>query len=171
MVKGFGLVCMIAALGLAGILKAEELKSRIRLLEDIQYMLLNLKSQMFYFREPLQILLEKLSKTADSRAFLLLNACALELWDKNGDIGQIWAENTVRIYKRTSLTQEDLEIIAQIGTYLGQTDFAGHQIQFECTEERLRQQIQQARETDRQKSPMYRKIGFIGGAAAALIVL
>ena len=171
MLKLFGLLCMIAGLGLSGILKAEELKSRIRLLEDAQYMLLNLKSQMSYFREPLQILMEKLAKTADSRAFLMLNECALELADKNGDIGQIWAENTVRSYRKTSLTQEDMDIIAQVGTYLGQTDFAGHQIQFECTEERLRQQIQQARETDRLKSPMYRKIGFIGGAAAALIVL
>ena len=171
MVKGFGLICMIAALGLAGILKAEELKSRIKLLEDVQYMLLNLKSQMCYFREPLQILLEKLAKTADSRAFLMLNECALELGDKSGDIGQIWAENTIRTYGKTSLTQEDMDIIAQVGTYLGQTDFAGHQIQFECTEEQLRRQIQQARETERLKSPMYRKIGFISGAAAALIIL
>ncbi|MBR4410343.1 MAG: stage III sporulation protein AB [Firmicutes bacterium] len=171
MLKLVGLLCMIAGLGLSGILKAEELKSRIRLLEDAQYMLLNLKSQMCYFREPLQILLEKIAKTADSRAFLMLNECALELSDKSGDIGQIWTENTVRTYGRTSLTQEDMDIIVQVGTYLGQTDFAGHQIQFECTEERLRQQIHQARETERLKSPMYRKIGFIGGAAIALIIL
>ena len=171
MLKLTGLLCMIAACGLYGILKAEELKSRVRLLEDAQYMLLNLKSQMCYFREPLQILLEKLSKTADSRVFLMLNACAVELEIKNGDIGQIWAENTVRAYGKSSLTQEDMDIIAQIGTYLGKTDFAGHQIQFECTEERLRQQIQQARNTEQLKSPMYRKIGFIGGAAAALIII
>lgn len=171
MLKLAGLAILAAAFGLAGIVKSEELKYRIRLLEDIQNMILQLKSQMNYFREPLQILLAKLAKTADSRAFMLLDACSCELHKKNDLISQIWAENTIHIYKGTPLTQEDMEIIRQIGTYLGQTDVAGHQMQFEYTEERLRRQIQQARDIYALKGPLYRKIGFLGGAAAALILL
>lgn len=166
-----GLLIMILAFGLAGIMKSEELKQRIRLLEEVQDMILRLKSQMQYFREPLEILLDKLSKTADSRAFYLLNECRVDLQNKSGDIAQIWAENTVLIYKAAPLTSEDKDVISQIGTYLGQTDFAGQKIQFEYTEERLHRQIQQARELYSRKGPLYQKIGFLGGAAAALVIL
>ena len=171
MLKAVGLITMVLAFGAAGIMKSEELKNRIRLLEDVQNMILSLKSHMQYFREPLKILLEKLGKTADSRAFLLLDTCVLNMQKKTGDIGQIWAETTKQIYGMTPLTKEDQEIICQIGGYLGQTDFAGQKIQFECTEERLSQQLEEAREVYGRKGPLYRKIGFLSGAAAALILL
>ena len=171
MIKIVGLIIMIAAFGLSGVMKSEELRLRIKLLEEFQNTILTLKSQMNYFREPLEILLDKLSKTGESRAFLLLNECAVEMQKKHGDIGQIWAENVNQIYKVTPLTSEDMEIIVQVGKFLGQTDFDGQQIQFECTEERLKQQICNAKEIYLQKGPLYRKIGFLMGTAAALIVL
>ena len=171
MLKITGLLTMVLALGFTGIMKSDELKARIHLLEDMQNMLLSLKSQMQYFREPLQILLSKLAKTADSRAFSLLDCCAVMLEEKNGQIGQIWAQCTGTIYEKTPLTEEDRSIIVQIGSYLGQTDFEGQQIQFECTEQRLSQQIGEARELYGRKGPMYRKLGFLLGTAAALLAL
>ena len=171
MLKITGLLTMVLALGFTGIMKSEELKERIRLLEDLQNMLLSLKSQMQYFREPLQILLEKLAKTADSRAFSLLNHCAVMMEEKNGQISEIWAQCTGTAYEKTPLTEEDRSIIIQIGSYLGQTDFEGQQIQFQCTEQRLSQQIGEARELYGRKGPMYRKLGFLLGTAAALLAL
>ena len=171
LLKFAGLMCFLAAAGLAGCLKAEELKQRIRLLEELEEMILNLKSQMNYFREPLYSIFEKTGKTSGSRAFLLPAECLNHLRRKNGGIGEIWAQNAEEIYRGTPLTEEDIEIIKFIGTYLGQTDFENQKYQFECTEERLRRQIIQAEETYRQKGPMYRKIGFFGGSLAVLILL
>ena len=53
MLKLAGLLGLTAALGLIGVLKAEDLKRRQRLLEEYLKMLLSLKSKINYFREPL----------------------------------------------------------------------------------------------------------------------
>ncbi|MBQ8563127.1 MAG: stage III sporulation protein AB [Firmicutes bacterium] len=171
MLKAAGLLGLVLAAGLAGMVKAEELKSRIGLLEDFQNLLLSLKSQMNYFREPLYTLFSRTGKKSGSRAFLLPEACLAGLLEKNGEIAQIWAENTRQTYEGTALSEEDKEILCHIGTYLGQTDFANQQMQFQYTEERLAQQLAEAREIYRQKGPMYRRIGFFGGAVAALVLL
>ena len=55
-----------------------------------------------------------------------------------------------------------------MGSFIGQTDYENQQMQFSFLETRLQEQLTEAREDCRQKGPMYRRIGFFGGAIAAL---
>ena len=171
MLKFLGLMGVVLASGLAGIMKAEELKTRIRLLEDMENLILELKSQMGYFRQPLLQIFEMAALKGDSQAFQLPGACLGGRGEKNAEISQIWPEKARELYGKSPLTSDDLEIICHRGTYLGQTDYENQQMQFRYTEERLSRQLEDAREVYRQKGSMYRKTGFFFGILAALVLL
>ena len=171
MLRIIGLLGLVAASGLVGIMKASELKTRILLLENMQNLVLELKSQMGYFREPLLQIFEKTALKSDSKAFSLPGACLTDLYEKNGDICHIWTQKAKEIYKRSPLSAEDLEILCHMGDYLGQTDFENQKMQFQCTEDRLVRQLEEARKIYLQKGAMYRKTGFFFGILAALVLL
>ena len=171
MFKALGLIGLIITSGMAGILKASQLKQRTAMLYDIQDLVLTMKSQMNYLKEPISLLFENLSKKQDSRAFRLPGECLFEMKTKDGEMGRFWAQKVREIYRHTPLNEEDIKILCQMGTYLGQTDFANQQSQFQWTEERLHRQIEEAEKQCAQKYGLYCRLGFFGGAAAALILI
>lgn len=171
MIKLIGLLILVAAAGFGGILKAEELKERIRLLEDYLRMMLELKGKIHYFRQPLLQMFRQTADKGHSPAYLLLGRCQACLEETHGEIAPVWSENTRKIYRKTPLTPEDLEILTHPGTFLGQTDYENQQAQFAYVEQRLAEQIAEARGLYEKKGPMYRRIGFFGGAIVALVLL
>lgn len=171
MVKCIGLLALVAAVGLGGILKAEELKERIYLLEDFLKVALDLKSRIQYFRQPLLQLFTETAAKGNSPGLKILQRCAAGLKEKEGEIGALWAQAAEEIYGKTSLTQEDREVICHLGTFIGQTDYENQQVQFLYLQKRLEEQMQAARDIYSRKGPMYRRIGFFGGAIAALVLL
>lgn len=171
MLKIMGLMALVAAAGFAGVLKAAELKERIRLLEEFLKMTLTLKGRIQYFRQPLIPLFAQVGTAGNTSAFHLLKQCRKQLEEKQGEISQVWIQEAEKIYGRTAITGEDLEIICHMGSFIGQTDYENQQMQFSFLETRLQEQLTEAREDCRQKGPMYRRIGFFGGAIAALVLL
>ena len=171
MLKMAGLTGMVLSAGLLGILKAEKLTQRIRLLEDFLKMVLDLKGQMNYFRIPLVEIFGKTAKKGQTEAFQLLMLSEFDLREKHGEIKEIWAQNADSIYRNTPLTAHDRDIISELGNFIGQTDFENQKIQFDWIERELEIQLEEARQANRQKGPMYRRLGFFGGILAALILL
>ena len=51
-------------------------------------MIIEIKGQINYFREPLPDIFDKLRKNGDSKAFSLLNGLRDEIGEKGGDHGQ-----------------------------------------------------------------------------------
>ena len=86
MLKILGLLGIVAACGMAGILKTKDLKRRVILLEDYLRMIIEIKGQINYFREPLPDIFDKLRKNGDSKAFSLLNGLRDEIGEKGGDM-------------------------------------------------------------------------------------
>ena len=72
MLKAAGLLGIVLSLGLFGILKSQELKQRIALLQDFWQMMLQLKSEINYLQEPLQSVLRQRPGKAESKAMQLL---------------------------------------------------------------------------------------------------
>ena len=161
----------VAACGFLGIIKAWELKERAVLLEDYRKMLLQLKSRINYFREPITTVLETEGEKGRSRAIMLLNEIGAELKEKNAEIDRIWSQNVDKIYKHTPLTSDDMEIIRYPGKFLGQTDCDNQQSGFIYMEEKLAAQIDEAEIICRVKGPLYRRLGFFAGGLAAIIFI
>ena len=171
MVKAVMIVGFVSACGFLGTIKAGDLKERILLLEDFRIMLLYLKGKINYFREPLTTMVENDEKNGRSKAFKLLIEAGTALSEKNDEMGQIWGQEADRIYKGTSLTESDMEIIRYPGSFLGQTDWQNHQASFDYLEQRLGEQLAEAGQVYASKGRLYRKIGFFAGGLAAIIFI
>ncbi len=171
MLRLLGLLGLVMAAGFAGMMKAAELKERIALLEEFYKIMLDMKGQMEYFREPLLRMFERTGKKGDNKARSLLTGCLSDLIEKDGEISQIWAENVRHTYRGTPLTSEDKELLCHLGSFIGQTDYENQRMQFSYMEERLGEQIEDAKYTYQKKGPMYRRIGFFCGAIVAIIML
>ena len=82
MLKLAGLLVLTVALGLIGVLKAESLKEREKLLEEYLKMLLFLKSRINYLREPLSEHFCENAKNEKRKAFLMADEVFIELEGK-----------------------------------------------------------------------------------------
>ncbi len=171
MLKFTGIVGLVAALGLIGILKAEELKSRVKDLEDFLRMCLFLKSKINYLREPLTYAYSTGNSGSGNRADLLLHEVFVEIDEKQGEIEEIWAQKANEIYKTSRLTKADMNYIRYPGKFIGQTDYENQLYQFEYIQSSLENQIKEADEELKRKGPLYRKLGFFAGALIGIILI
>ena len=171
MLKAAGLLGIVLSLGLLGILKSQELKQRIALLQDFWQMMLQLKSEINYLQEPLQSVLRQRPGNAESKAMQLLPAVQQALDAKQGDLQTVWKQSAETVYKGTPLTAQDLQLVCYPGTFLGQTDCENQARQFQYLETRLQVQLQEAEEVYRTKGPLQRRIGFFARALLAVVLL
>lgn len=166
-----GLLCFTLGMGLIGVLKSIKLKEREKLLEDFLQIVLMLKGEINYFREPLTSLFKKISKNGDTKGFQLLSNILYEITEKDAEIAQIWPEITNYTYKDTPLKNEDIEIIKFLGTFIGQTDYENQISQFNYIEKKLNAAIEDAKSCYRIKGPLYRRLGFFIGAIISIVFL
>ena len=171
MLKLLGITGLVISCGLYGILRTNNLKSRISTLEDYYEMIINLKTQIGYFKEPLPDLLDKLSKNSSSNAYIFLKALSIDINKKGCYSANFWAKNLKEIYSNTVITDSDLEIMSYVGEFIGQTDYINHLQHFEYVENKLMKQINIAKEIHIQKGPMYNKIGFFIGAIIGIMFI
>ncbi len=171
MIKTLGLIGIVISSGLIGIYKSSRLKLRIDLLDDYYKMILCLKSQMNYFKEPLPDMFSKISQSDDSKAFYMIKGVSDRIDEKVDDIGVLWANMANQCYENCPLTNSDMEIIEYIGKFLGQTDYQNQMQHFEYVEEKLKAQLKDAYYQYNHKSPMFNKIGFFIGSIIAIIFI
>ena len=149
----------------------QKLIRRIELLEDFYQMILNLKSNINYFKEPLTDIFAKSTKNANSKAYMLLKAVYDDLFDKHREIRKIWAEKVSLTYNKCPVFPKDLEIMTYMGDFIGQTDYINQLQHFDYLEANLKIQINQAKEELNSKGPMYNKIGYFIGAIIGIILI
>lgn len=90
MLKAAGLLGIVLSLGMLGILKSQELKQRIALLQDFWQMMLQLKSEINYLQEPLQSVLRQRPGNAESKAMQLLPARCSRHWMQSRGICRLF---------------------------------------------------------------------------------
>ena len=171
MFKVIALLGLICGGGLLGIMKARELKERTDMLEDFLQMILGVRGYINYFREPLIMIHSGQGENERSKAFEMFDIIRTELSQKNAEIAEIWAQKVDEYYGDTCLDSEDLELLKYPGTFIGQTDYENQIARFAYLENRLKEQIDKAREVYSHQGPLYRKLGFFAGGLAAIIFI
>lgn len=171
MFKLVGILGLVLAMGLLGVLKAEQLKARIKALEEFMKMGLLLKSKINYLHEPLTYIFTRESVQEENRALLLLHESFAEAGQKGGQISQIWAQKADELYKTSALNNADMECIKYLGSFIGQTDYENQIYQFEYLEKMLQSQIKDATDEYKSKGPLYRKLGFFAGALIGIVLI
>jgi len=169
--KIIGLIGVILSLGLVGIMKSQQLRMRVMLLEDYMQMVLELKGQISYFKEPLPVIFSKIDKSRGSKSFELLSKASFSLEEKDAEIEKIWPRKVEENYKGLPLSKDDIEIFKYLGTFIGQTDYDNHLFHFSYLEEKLDEKLAESKNNLKVKGPMYRKIGFFLGAILAILLI
>lgn len=171
MLKLLGIIGLVISCGLFGISRSTNLKLRIELLEDYYQMVLTLKSQINYFKEPLPDILSKTEKNGESKAFSFIKEIGSEMTKKSCHSVNFWQESLNSFYEDTVLTEDDIKIMSYLGEFIGQTDYANHMHHFAYLEGNLLKQIRQVNDLYLQKSPMYNRIGFFIGALIGILLI
>ena len=171
MLKILGILGLISSFGLIGISRSSLLKKRVDLLEEYYQMIMELKGQINYFKEPLPDIFNRLTKNNNSYTDFFLMEVLDEMNEKNCYSSDFWLKRLKSVYSNTAITHEDMQIISYLGDFLGQTDYNNHLQHFLYIERKLQNHISQAKENYHSKSPMYNKIGFfIGGIIGILLI-
>ena len=171
MFKVTALIGLLCGCSMLGAVKSLNLKERIRLLEDYLKLMLEIKGNINYFRQPLVNIRPEKGSDCFSEAYNLFNGISFELKQKEAEISEIWAKNVDRIYRDTQLKPDDIELFKYAGSFIGQTDYENHLARFEYLEERLEKQINAARDNYNKQGPLYRKIGLFAGVLAVIIFI
>lgn len=171
MLKLTGLILLVAASSIAGVIKAEELRKRVVILEDYKKMVMELKSRINYFRQPFVYIKSEDSLNGDISAFSLLDRLRSDIEEKEWEISRIWSDNIEAMYMHTPLQKEDIEIMKYLGNFIGQSDYENQIYHFEYLENRLDKQIASAADIYKLRGPLCRKLGFLSGILIAFMLI
>lgn len=171
MFKLIGIIGLIMSMGMMGVFKFTRLKRRKELLDDFLKLVMELRSQINYFKEPLPDLFLKISQNNESAAFLLVKEVGYEINEKKLQIAEIWPLKVKKIYEKEHLTDIDMELLKYVGSFIGQTDYNNHLTHFQYLEEHLKIQMDEAEEDIRRRGPLLKKMGFLVGIMISLVLL
>lgn len=83
----------------------------------------------------------------------------------------VWKDKIDNIPKHLSLTEADKKLLYEFGTQLGKTDVDGQMKHLELYKISFTKQLSFAEEAIKQKSKLYKSMGFFAGAAIALMMI
>ena len=166
-----GILGLIISCGLLGISKTVNIQKRIELLEDYYEMIMELKGQINYFKEPLPDLFVKIGKNRHTAAFTFISELGVTIQNKGAYMRDFWAKKVKCIYQDTPVTKEDMDIMSYLGEFIGQTDYNNQIQHFEYIERKLNNQIRLIKTELANKGPMYNKIGFFIGSIIGVLLI
>ncbi len=153
----------------SGQLKAKSYENRLTHLQSLISTLKILQSEMKYKLDPLPIVFERIGKTDEGLSYkLLAKTCEILKSDSSFDFSSCWQEAVDYVYKDSSLTKKDLQIISDIGYDLGKTDMEGQSSLFTRAFTLLEIQVGEANQEKVTKGRMYKSLG---AAVGFLIVI
>ncbi len=171
MYKLIGLVLIFTASSAFGIYKAEELKRRLKLLKDLQQMLMRLSGEIGYFKEPLPEIFRRIADDDNQVSSMFLKNCHLEYQQCSNSLKDVWSKSIQDYFCDEPLTAEDLRLLRLMGDIMGQSDYATQEKQFKMLQEQIKFQISDAEEAVRTKGRLYSKAGMSVGAVIAVALI
>lgn len=163
-----GIVLSAMALGQ---LWALHLESRHRDLESIRVGLRALATEIEYARRPLPRAWRDLADTYGGACAEIFSAAAAAFGEEDAaTAGAAWTAALRRCAPAVHLTAEDGRILASLGGVLGASagsDQVGH---LRAVDERLADQMEEARRRSRRRGKLSRSLGLLGGILIAVIL-
>lgn len=165
------ILIIFAGIG-TGQLKARTYDNRISHLQDFITTLKILESEMKYRLDPLPEVFIRISKMKVGMAAILFEKTFQLL--KTGfthDFACCWNEAVRTVYKDSSLTESDIQIICDLGIDLGKTDMGSQYSLFSRTFSLLEEQVAEANEEKRTKGKMYKSLGAAVGVLVVIVLV
>lgn len=170
MFKVFLLMAVIMSCGSIGLIKSSTYTSRVKELNQLRNILRILETEIYYKKEALPVIFQRISSADNLTAFRLFGKC-LEYMQKHYDIAKCWKTSVYDIYGKSCLSKSDLQILCELGPLLGNSNVTGQSNAINLIDEKLKHQIFEAENDRKSKGKMYGGMGFTMGIVIAVLLV
>lgn len=170
--KSVGIVLIIACSGLWGLMGARNLKKRVDELKNLRIALNFLEKEITYMHTPLSHALKKTGYFCEPPLayFFFLSA---EKLDKKAGVtaSEAWMSGLEELKKRSSLKNEDIELLKTAAMQIGMSDTYEQKKFFSMLQEELKIMEEKAGKEAQAGEKLWSYGGFILGALVVLLFI
>lgn len=172
MIKGLGIVLIVAASTIWGFCYGEKFKKRVKDLKELQRGIYVLKSEINFTRSLLPDALYKVYEKCDGPiGGIFLRVSELLNTNEEHDVYSCFIQSINEKKGELSLTQSDFGIFMDFTKSLGEIDIEGHNDMLALTLENLGKAVEDAERNIDKNVKMYRYLGFSFGAMVGIILI
>lgn len=170
--KILGSIIVILSSTFLGFALANECKNRPLQLRELHGLLQMFENQISYLSDVISEAFERIGRVSKSAvSVFFIRTVELLREDKTLNASQAWEKAVNENIKKTSLNQEDKDILLAFGKLLGSSELEGQIKNIRLTMTQLKLQEEKA-ETNRAKNEkMYKSLGILGGIAVVIVLL
>ena len=150
-----------------GILISKMYENRVKELRQFKNILKTIKTKIKFTYEPLAEIFNQISQEKSSKIEEIFENMTYKLAFENIKYSWMDAIQEADI----SITQEDKDILKELGKVLGQTDADSQVNEIEVTESFLNMQIEKAEEARKKNQKMYKTLGVVVGLVFVIILI
>ena len=150
-----------------GILISKMYENRVKELRQFKNILNIIKTKIKFTYEPLAEIFNQISQEKSSKIEEIFENMTYKLAFENVKYSWMDAIQEADI----SITQEDKDILKELGKVLGQTDADSQVNEIEVTESFLNMQIEKAEEARKKNQKMYKTLGVVVGLVVVIILI
>lgn len=169
--KLIGSLIVLVSSSILGYIQSRKYSQRPSELRTLQALLQMFENEISFLSNVLTDAFEKISKCSDSAVSSFFSAAARNLRSEAGlNAYESWKMAVEENISRSSLYEEDKEILVSFGKLLGGSDIEGQIKNIRLTISQLKLQEQKAEELRRKNEGMFRNLGVLGGLAIIIIL-
>lgn len=168
--KTVGLLLLVAAGLLLGLMAAAGLRRRVTTLDQLSRFMVRLADQIRYTAAPVEELLETAESSGEFDSLPLLGHVCSRV-RKGERVLTAWENAVEEDGKEAGLNRADRDLLHGFGSQFGRTDVEGQIANCRQYGDLLDQKLTEAREAAAAKGRLYMTLGFAGGMALALLLL
>ena len=150
-----------------GILISKMYENRVKELRQFKNILNIIKTKIKFTYEPLAEIFNQISQEKSSKIEEIFENMTYKLAFENVKYSWMDAIQEADI----SITQEDKDILKELGKVLGQTDADSQVNEIEVTESFLNMKIEKAEEARKKNQKMYKTLGVVVGLVFVIILI
>lgn len=171
-IKAIGGIFFLSSAAAIGFLKAEELKERVKQLQELKRMIMFLQGELRFHRAELSEAFENISERMGEpfKRFLQETAKKLEQREAGGFEG-IWRENLKILLHTEGFVKEDTQLLELLGSSLGYLDLTMQTENLNLVLIRTEEAIEYAKKQQESKGKLYQTMGVTVGALLTLLII
>lgn len=165
-----GIVLIIFSCTLLGWQQANHYRRRIGQLCQLQTAFRILETEITYSLTPLPLAMKKVSCQLSSWLNNFFQQIAVKMTQEKMSWQEAW-QVTENLLEQSDLLMEDIIVLQETCSSLGQGDLGAQQKAFALLQQRLQYNLEEAQAECKQKEPLWRYLGISGGVALVLILI
>lgn len=152
-----------------GYIISKKYANRVKELKDFRNAINMLENKIKFTYEPIPEIFKEISKTLDNNISEIFSKSSEYI--VNSTIKEGWNKAIEEKREQTSLNNEDISIIKNLGNMLGKTDIDGQISEIELTSNFIDTQVVKAEEERKKNEKLYRTLGTVVGLAVVIILI